>query len=70
MYSLLSEIDQIQKDEKVLIVATTNQLDKLDKALRRGGRLDLDIRLDMPTDKDRFEVLKEHLRHLPHEIEE
>ena len=50
------------------MVATTNQLDKLDKSLRRGGRLDLDIRLDMPTDKDRFEVLKEHLKLLENEI--
>ena len=55
-------------NNEVLIIATTNQLDKLDKSLRRGGRLDLSIRLDMPSDIDRFKVFEEHLRQLPHTI--
>ena len=38
----------------ILIIATTSQLDKVDKSLRRGGRLDLDLGLDQPTDNDRF----------------
>ena len=29
--------------------------------MRRGGRLDLDIRLDMPTENDRYLILKSHL---------
>ena len=32
--------------------------------MRRGGRLDLDIRLDMPTENDRYLILKAHLDHL------
>ena len=43
-------------------------MDKLDKSVRRGGRLDIDIRLDMPSDNDRFLIFKEHLRHLPNNI--
>jgi SpoVK/Ycf46/Vps4 family AAA+-type ATPase len=38
--------------------------------MRRGGRIDIDIRLDMPSDKDRFEIFKEHLRLLPNKIED
>ena len=43
-------------------------MDRLDKSVRRGGRLDIDIRLDMPSDNDRFLIFKEHLRHLPNDI--
>ena len=44
-----------------MIIATTSKLNELDKAVRRGGRLDLDIRLDMPTENDRYLILKSHL---------
>ena len=61
-YTLLSELDSIgEKHEKVLIIATTNKLDDLDKSLRRGGRLDIDIRFDMPSSDDRYAILKSHL---------
>jgi AAA family ATPase len=47
-----------------LIIATTSKLAELDKAVRRGGRLDLDLRLDMPTDQDRLLIFKSHLEFL------
>lgn len=47
-----------------LIVATTNKLGELDKSVRRGGRLDLDIRMDMPSENDRHLILQAHLDHL------
>lgn len=40
-------------------------MDDLDKSLRRGGRLDIDIRFDMPSAEDRYEVLKSHLAQIP-----
>lgn len=52
----------------MLIIATTNQLDAIEKSIRRGGRIDLSIRLDMPTDQDRFLIFEEHLRQFPHSI--
>lgn len=64
-YTLVSELDSIgEKHEQVLIIATTNKLDDLDKSLRRGGRLDIDIRFDMPNAGDRCEILKNHLSQL------
>lgn len=61
-YTLLSELDSINEGfNNLLIIATTNKLDDLDKSLRRGGRLDIDIRFDMPNSEDRFEILKSHL---------
>ena len=44
-----------------MVIATTNKLNDLDKSLRRGGRLDIDIRFDMPEAEDRFLIFKEHL---------
>ena len=61
IYTFLSELDDLKVSEKVLVIATTALLDKTDKALRRGGRLDLDIRIDMPDETDRFLIMKEHL---------
>jgi transitional endoplasmic reticulum ATPase len=64
-YTLLSELDQIDDaSQSLLIVATTNKIDDVDKSLRRGGRLDIDIRFDMPSSADRFEILKSHLSQL------
>jgi ATP-dependent 26S proteasome regulatory subunit len=43
----------------VMVIASSSQTDKVDKSIRRGGRVDLDIRLDMPSDADRFMIFKE-----------
>lgn len=53
-----------------MILSTTSQLDKVEKSMRRGGRIDIDIRMDMPTDMDRYNIFKEHLRLLPNQIED
>ena len=70
MYTFLGELDALESNEKVLIIATTSQLDKLEKSVRRGGRLDLDIRLDMPNDNDRYLIFKEHLGTIPNSIKD
>ena len=61
-YGFLNELDRYSG--LALVIATTNKMSDLDKGLRRGGRLDLDIRLDMPSDQDRFNILKVHLKNL------
>ena len=69
MWTFMSELDALQIEDKVLVLATTSSLDKTDKSLRRGGRLDLDIRLDMPTDNDRYLIMKEHLSKVANNID-
>lgn len=54
----------------MLVISTTNRLDDVEKSLRRGGRLDIDIRFDMPTFLDRMEVLKAHLGDIPNDLSE
>ena len=66
----MSELDSIEETNELLIIATTNKLEDVDKSLRRGGRLDIDIRFDMPSAEDRFLILKSHLSHLSSAIEE
>lgn len=54
-YGFLEQLDSYQGS--ALIIATTNKLGELDKSVRRGGRLDLDVRMDMPTENDRHLIL-------------
>ena len=62
-YSFLAELDRLQA-ERVLVLATTSKLNDVDKALRRGGRLDIDVRFDMPSAIDRYAIIKVHLARL------
>ena len=59
-YSFLSSLDSFECGQS-LIIATTSKLGDVDKALRRGGRLDLDVVFEMPTAADRLEILRAHL---------
>ena len=59
-YSFLAQLDRFV-GERVLVLATTSKLSDVDKSLRRGGRLDLDVRFDMPTAQDRFKIMQVHL---------
>lgn len=63
-YAFIDELDSIKSNSRVLIIATTNKLDGIDNALRRGGRLDINIGFEMPSPTDRFEILKVHLNNL------
>ena len=47
-YSFLSSLDSFECCQS-LVIATTSKLSDVDKALRRGGRLDLDVVFEMPT---------------------
>ena len=55
-YSFLAYLDSFV-GERVLVLATTSKLADVDKSLRRGRRLDLDIRFDMPSASDRFAIM-------------
>ena len=67
LYALLNCMDTVSSN--ILVIATTNQLDKVDKSIRRGGRLDIDIRLDTPSDQDRYLVFLKHLSDSVHNID-
>ena len=62
---LLSEMDGFEPNEHVVIMAATNRPDVLDSALLRPGRFDRRITVDLPSLKDRLEILKIHARGKP-----
>ena len=62
---LLSEMDGFEANQNVIVMAATNRPDILDPALLRPGRFDRLITVDLPTMKDREEILKIHARNKP-----
>jgi cell division protease FtsH len=62
---LLSEMDGFEPHESVIVMAATNRPDILDPALLRPGRFDRRVTVDLPTMKDREEILKIHARGKP-----
>jgi len=58
---LLVEMDGISSVQNVILLASTNRPDVLDKALLRRGRFDRHITIDLPTLIERKEIFEAHL---------
>ena len=61
---LLSEMDGFESNSGVIIIAATNRVDVLDKALLRPGRFDRQIFVDLPDLKEREAIFKVHMKPL------
>lgn len=59
---LLTEMDGFASNSGVIILAATNRVDVLDKALLRAGRFDRQIHVDLPDLNERKEIFGVHLR--------
>ena len=59
---LLTEMDGFGSNSGIIILAATNRVDVLDKALLRAGRFDRQIHVDLPDLNERKEVFGVHLR--------
>lgn len=57
---LLTELDGLQDCSNVLLVGATNRPEALDPALLRSGRLDLQIKVDLPDQSSRLSILHVH----------
>jgi len=57
---LLTELDGLHGCDNVLLVAATNRPDALDPALLRSGRLDLQLKVDLPDQASRLAILQVH----------
>ena len=60
--ALLTEMDGFGTNSGVIILAATNRVDMLDKALLRAGRFDREIHVDLPDLPERKEIFQVHLR--------
>jgi len=63
--TLLTELDGLEDRQGVYVVAATNRPDVIDPAMLRPGRLDKPLLVDLPTDEERFEILKTISRKSP-----
>lgn len=61
---MLVSMDGLESNSNVVVIASTNRADILDKALLRPGRLDRHITIDLPTYDERIEILNVHMRNL------
>lgn len=57
---LLTELDGLQGCPNVLLIGATNRPDALDPALLRAGRLDLQLKVDLPDLASRLAILQVH----------
>ena len=62
---LLAIMDGLQARGKVIVIAATNIPNVLDPALRRPGRFDREIEINVPNETGRFTILKIHTRNMP-----
>ena len=63
--SLLTLVDGLTQLKGVVVVGTSNRIDAIDMALRRAGRLDLDIHVGAPDEAGRKDILRIHTRKMP-----
>jgi cell division protease FtsH len=59
---MLAEMDGFETVEGVVMMAATNRPDILDPALLRPGRFDRQIMVPLPTQEERVDILKVHLK--------
>ncbi|MBR6810931.1 ATP-dependent zinc metalloprotease FtsH [Candidatus Saccharibacteria bacterium] len=62
---ILVEMDGFENETGVIVIAATNRIDMLDKALLRPGRFDRHVNVTLPERKDRVEILKVHFKNKP-----
>lgn len=62
---LLCELDGFEASDDIIIIAATNYVRLLDKALTRAGRFDRIVKIPAPDLKAREEILQYYLKKLP-----
>ena len=62
LHQLLVEMDGMEENTGVVVIAATNRPDVLDPALLRAGRFDRQITVSLPDRKGREAILKVHAR--------
>lgn len=63
---LLAEMDNINssKNKRIFFIAASNRINALDPAILRPGRFDRQVKIPLPTKKDRIEILNLYLKNV------
>ncbi|MDP6379773.1 MAG: AAA family ATPase, partial [Phycisphaerae bacterium] len=62
--AILVEMDGFDTNEQVILIAATNRPDILDPALRRPGRFDREVVINLPDLNERLAILKVHAKNV------
>ena len=62
---LLALMDGLKSRGKVVVIGATNRPNSIDEALRRPGRFDREIEINIPDRNGRLEILQIHTRGMP-----
>jgi len=62
---LLTMMDGLKTRGRVVVIAATNRPNSIDPALRRPGRFDREIAINVPDKQGRLAILKIHTRNMP-----
>ena len=62
---LLTELDGVEGRKQVYVIAATNRIDMIDRALMRPGRFDKTLFVPLPTPAQRVSVLQKLCRRTP-----
>ena len=62
---LLTAMDGLKSRGDVIVIGATNRVNALDPALRRPGRFDREIEINVPDKEGRLAILKIHTRGMP-----
>ena len=62
---LLTMMDGLKSRGKVIVIGATNRINSIDPALRRPGRFDREISINVPGTEGRLSILKIHTRGMP-----
>jgi len=62
---ILTVMDGLKARGKVIVIGATNRVNALDPALRRPGRFDREIEINVPGKEGRLAILKIHTRGMP-----
>jgi len=62
---ILTVMDGLKSRGNVIVIGATNRVNSLDPALRRPGRFDREIEINVPGKKGRLSILKIHTRGMP-----
>ena len=62
---ILTMMDGLKSRGKVIVIGATNRVNSIDPALRRPGRFDREISINVPGKEGRLSILKIHTRGMP-----
>jgi transitional endoplasmic reticulum ATPase len=65
---LLTLMDGVTSRGRVVVIAATNRPNSIDPALRRPGRFDREIRIEVPGESNRLKIIRGLIKNMPHTL--